>query len=383
MPVKLIVLIALLFCIFLSVNADDIYFCNGKYSNADVSFYENNTFYIGNSEYKIIDIASIYFRIIPEESEKQSVVCFKNGESVFVDSVDRINEKVINFKFNENMFIAKKEDLSMIILDITNPLTHFAENNEKDCLVLNSRETISGKFISADTKEVKFESEIFGEVKIPIYTEEGFLKINMIAFGNWGKFTEKDLKQSCVLMLADGKTKLKGKLKKIQGDIINISSESIGDFSVGKTAVKEMKFIGGKSVYLSDIAPDNYSFAKDGTVNWGYKNDQNCFGTSIKIYGKAYRKGLGLHAKSEIVYTVPKGYSKFSCAACIDSDIESSEALLGIFLDGEEVYSKRITKTADSINIEVKEGSKLKIIADISENKKSSWLDLADAKFTK
>ncbi len=65
-------------------------------------------------------------------------------------------------------------------------------------------------------------------------------------------------------------------------------------------------------VHLSDLTPKAVvESGFDGDVVHGYRVDRNCLGGPLVSAGRAAVKGLGVHSKSRLSYTVPPGFERF------------------------------------------------------------------------
>jgi hypothetical protein len=85
----------------------------------------------------------------------------------------------------------------------------------------------------------------------------------------------------------------------------------------------------GKIVYLSDLKPDKETFAPHPfTVTQSelasrqefsrVRRDQNLESMPLRTYGQVFRKGLALHSRSELAWTLPGKFSRLEAVAGID-----------------------------------------------------------------
>lgn len=375
---------------FSPIFAEDLFFYDGKYMNTRVNYLSNNILRISEKTDNSVStdkIASIFFDIIPIEENKKAVIYFNGGEIISVDSLEDIDDKEVFFKFKdkEKLYSSSRYKVKAVKFADKNPDTGVLEKAvDKDKLILNNKEVLLGNLLELDSKEVIFETEELGSMTIPIYTEEGNLKINSIIFKSQN-VPEKD-DAANMLIFSDCVTVLKGSIDEIGGNTIFFNSKSIGSISSLKSDIKELRFLKGDAQYLSDISSiKEAKIGTTGSVKWQYKNDRNCFGGAIKVGGKSYRKGLGLHARTELTYLVPQEYNVFECIAGIDEEINIGGAVLKIFLGQNEVYnSSFVVHQTDKISIKLNNANQLKIVVDYpASDKRGSWLNLAEARFLK
>ena len=142
--------------------------------------------------------------------------------------------------------------------------------------------------------------------------------------------------------------------------------------------------------YLSDLKEKSHR------IEWGgLKLDKAPQGSTITLLhdGKdvTYKKGIGAHANSEVVYGVAgKGYDNFESYIGIDQAMKDgpSSATFEVWVDNEKVYtSERFTSQTEAqyVNIPITGAKEVKLVTtDAKHNGNTSdhtvW---ADAKFTK
>lgn len=78
---------------------------------------------------------------------------------------------------------------------------------------------------------------------------------------------------------------------------------------------------------------------------------QSCMGTPIKIGKKEFKRGLGTHANSEIVVSLPKGAKQFKAFAGIDNNYDTAgihgTAIFSVEIAGREVVRSGVLKCGD------------------------------------
>jgi hypothetical protein len=97
----------------------------------------------------------------------------------------------------------------------------------------------------------------------------------------------------------------------------------------------------GKCQYLIDLRAENvpqpdWLPAKKG---WGELNGDTKLYTSKRDAGRDYKKALYAHAETEIVYTVPDGYTHFVAAAGFgDPGVPRGSVVFRVLVDGKERF---------------------------------------------
>jgi hypothetical protein len=157
-------------------------------------------------------------------------------------------------------------------------------------------------------------------------------------------------------------------------------------------ALAKLDYSTGKLTYLSDM-----DLARVKLVQVAYlaqpefKRDRNIDNTGdLRVAGKAYPKGLAMHAKTEVTFDLEGEYREFKAVAGIDDNVsqgDGSPVVLRVEGDGKELLTLSLTRKdgAKPISLNIKDVQKLRVIVDKSPDTLGigSHLDLADAKVSK
>ncbi len=115
-------------------------------------------------------------------------------------------------------------------------------------------------------------------------------------------------------------------------------------------------------IHLSDLKPVS------STIEWGTIHmNKNISGSALTVAGKVYNKGVGTHAKSEIIYQLKPNYKRFVAGVGVD-DLKKMGGTINLIvkIDGKIVASTPTLKGGQlwNFNIEIPVGSqKLELIA--------------------
>ena len=111
-------------------------------------------------------------------------------------------------------------------------------------------------------------------------------------------------------------------------------------------------------------------------------NDKAVLGTEISISGKKYKRGIGVHAPSNITYKLRGKYSKFVVTPGPD-DAHKGDLEMKILVDGDEKFNtgkvKSVEFKARQVVISVKDAEELTLIVTDAGNGQggdhASWAD--------
>ncbi len=79
-----------------------------------------------------------------------------------------------------------------------------------------------------------------------------------------------------------------------------------------------MQPLGGKAVYLSDLAAASYKHIPYLQLAWPYEQDFNVLGGALRSGGAVYLKGLGLHGAARLTYDLERPYRALQAELAID-----------------------------------------------------------------
>jgi len=117
---------------------------------------------------------------------------------------------------------------------------------------------------------------------------------------------------------------------------------------IDPSTVEQMKFLGGRLVYLSDLEPEDYEHTPYLSVRWPYHRDRSVGGNPIQLGGRTYAKGLGMHSASRLRYALDGRYLRFEATVGIDDETEGDGSVVfRVLVDGRQRYASPVVRGAD------------------------------------
>lgn len=135
-------------------------------------------------------------------------------------------------------------------------------------------------------------------------------------------------------------------------------------------------------VHLSDLP------TLSATVGWNtLKPNRNIVGKPLILAGVTYEKGLGVHATSDLVYSLKPEYKRFVALVGIDDDTQSKGSVsFEVYADGQMLYQTPIIRPPQMWRIEAPIPSGAKklrlVVADGGDDYNYDWGDWVLAGFT-
>ena len=161
-------------------------------------------------------------------------------------------------------------------------------------------------------------------------------------------------------------------------------------------SIYSMDLSQGKIVYLSDLKPDKAAFTPFFPLNkelesraemFRVRSDQNLLARPLQIQGQEFRKGLSMHSRSEIAWTLPPGFTRLVATVGIDDEVRPQGSVrLVIHGDDKILFDELVTgaDAAKNIRLSIEGVRRLAILADFGDaNDISGHLDLGNARLFK
>ena len=135
-------------------------------------------------------------------------------------------------------------------------------------------------------------------------------------------------------------------------------------------------------VYLSALEPVS---ADQG---WGeLTSDASVENRRLRLRGTTYRRGIGTHAPSKLLYNVPAGYDWFEAVVGVDDETEGRGSIVAaVYLDGTRAFESPVL-TGDSepavVRIPLAGARQILLVAETTaDGQRFDHVDWADARFT-
>lgn len=154
--------------------------------------------------------------------------------------------------------------------------------------------------------------------------------------------------------------------------------QSIGDraMELPLTAIKRVNFARGRIMFLSDVEPAAYRQIPFFDVVWDYSRDQAPQGSRLRVAGVEFDKGLAVHARTVIDYTLGGKFRRFEATVGIDDSAGGfGDAQVRVFADQRSIWEGRVRagQPAIPVSVAVEGAARLTLEVDYGEG-----LDVGD-----
>jgi NPCBM/NEW2 domain len=137
-------------------------------------------------------------------------------------------------------------------------------------------------------------------------------------------------------------------------------------------AVSGIEFRNGKLAYLSDIEPASVEEVAYFDRALAYRRDRSLVGDPLKLKGTEYRKGLAVHSRTVLTYTIDRKYAKFKAIVGFDDTVaKRGRVACRVLGDGRELFAEhdlRADQEPKPLEIDVAGVNQLALEIDFGED---------------
>jgi NPCBM/NEW2 domain len=137
------------------------------------------------------------------------------------------------------------------------------------------------------------------------------------------------------------------------GGALRLEHPVLGEVTALVDRVRAVSFRGGRCQYLSDLEPEKVSYRDDLFSRWELARDLAATGDPLRIRGKPFLKGLGMHSYCRADFPLGSRYSRFQAVLGMDDrakpetqkalEIGAGSGIFRVYLDGKVVFEKELS----------------------------------------
>lgn len=257
-----------------------------------------------------------------------------------------------------------------------------APKSKEDSLLLPKGDTTSGYLEKFTSKDLSFNAG--GQSRA--YAFEQIAGLRLAPLEEFKPRT--DLVAS--ISLRDG-SRITGKILALKSGALSVEGINQQPWRIPAESIATIEFKGGKMVYLSQLNPsaaEERPYAGGAPVVFHWRKDKSAIGETLKIAGREFPRGLGVHSYSKLTFSLEKQYDKFLCVVGLDAAAGSSATCTWkVLVDGKESAAgiAKAGAKAEEIKIVVKGATLLELVCDYGpdEDDAGDQLDWAGARLIK
>jgi hypothetical protein len=175
-------------------------------------------------------------------------------------------------------------------------------------------------------------------------------------------------------------------VKSLRLDGTQLKAESaLGFFTAFELKlVKVLDYSIGKVVYLSDLQPASVRETPFFDIVWHYTVDKNLRGDPLRLDGKQYKRGLSLHSRCRLTFSIAGKYKRFVADVGIDDSVgQLGHVICQVIGDGKTLFESEIEggQPPKKLELNIKNIRSLVLFVDFGERLDiGDRLNFADAK---
>lgn len=136
--------------------------------------------------------------------------------------------------------------------------------------------------------------------------------------------------------------------------------------------IRRIDVIGGRWQWLTRVRPTTAENTPLLDLHWPHRIDRNVLGGPIKIGGRTFERGIGVHSRSRLVYRLDEGSRRFVCGYGLDDESGPlADVDVKILLDGKVAHRAtgvRADGRVRRVSIELNGARQVELLVDFGKN---------------
>lgn len=160
-------------------------------------------------------------------------------------------------------------------------------------------------------------------------------------------------------------------------ETVMLDAGPLGRLSLPWSSIRLIDLRSDRIVYLSDLEPSRNVQRSMPGADWLPRPDANVTGGPIRLAGKTYARGLGVHAYTAVSYSLDGQYERFSAIVGIDDAITPhGSVIFRVMTDAKVAYESEILRAGrapETVSVDLTGVHELTLVCDVADE-----LDLSD-----
>ncbi len=246
----------------------------------------------------------------------------------------------------------------------------------KDVALLYNGDRIEGELLGWNGREFSFRTPV-GPASVVTSRVVG-VALNP----QWSSFPDVPAEHQVVL-LRDGSRHTTTTLRLDARGRLQLTLAFGGQLTVARRDLVSAQFFGDRAVYLSDLQPVRFRHTPFLSGHWPLERDANVLGGGLRLRGRQFVKGLGVHSRSEVTYDLNGRFARFHAVAGLDDVAEADAAAdFAVQVDGRTLWKRTLRRTdppASTGWLKVESAKRLTLLVDFGPHAdiqdRADWCD--------
>jgi hypothetical protein len=158
----------------------------------------------------------------------------------------------------------------------------------------------------------------------------------------------------------------------LEGDVLKLQPAWGGTVEIPLAAATRLEVKNGKLVYVSDLKPLEAVHVPYLDGDYPLRLNQSVGGRELRIAGKSFRRGLGVHSRSSLKYALDGNFKTFAAVLGIDSEVGShGSVVFRVFGDDRLLFESPVVRGGDvplELSLDVSRVLVLRLEVDFADN---------------
>ncbi len=178
-------------------------------------------------------------------------------------------------------------------------------------------------------------------------------------------------------VLMTGGNRFTARLSAADAETVTLDAGPLGRLTLPWSSIRLIDLRSDRIVYLSDLKPNRTVQRSMPGADWPPRPDANVTGGPIRLAGKTYARGLGVHAYTAVSYSLDGQYERFSTIVGIDDAVAPyGSVVFRIVTDSQVAYESktlRAGRAPETVSVDLTGVHELTLVCDVADE-----LDLSD-----
>ncbi len=210
---------------------------------------------------------------------------------------------------------------------------------DHDTVFLKNGDALTGVFDTLAGSGIEFSSKL-GKITIPLKRVRG------LVLGGAAMRPPRKLRARVVL--SSGLTLTTGYLNWPGGGTVQVKDPAGTILKIPAANIRRIRMVGGRTNFLSRLTPSKithvFYFSAE---RWPVQKNSNVLGQPLRVNGRVYHHGLGVHTSTTLTYALGGKYKTLVIRPALDDSARPfGEARVSIAVDGKTVFQKTLHSEA-------------------------------------
>jgi hypothetical protein len=167
-----------------------------------------------------------------------------------------------------------------------------------------------------------------------------------------------------------------GRVIELSKGVLRLEAFPEAELRVPWSAVRSVTVRSENVRYLSELEPTKVVQEALATFAWPYRRDRNVLGQPLRLGGRKFTRGLGVHARNRLVFDLDDEYTAFAATIGIDDQAgEEGDCVFKVESEGKTLLTKRMSAgdKPERLRVDLPKSRQLVLEVEPGEN-----LDLGD-----